>query len=125
MASKLTRREKDRYRILVGWGLPAVFSAAAWDVGRAELWGLPILIWLCYELFFAPVLCGVETSRKHPCKQRAYGRIRACNEPSHHVYKRDQLLLLFGFRVRERQITAPARKPRRNRLPQEDEQPEG
>ncbi|MFI0411769.1 hypothetical protein [Actinomadura sp. 3N508] len=69
----------------------------------------------------------METTRGHPCKNRAYGRLMACkNEPSHDVYKRDAFLRLLGFQRGGRPITAPAshaRTPRASTEPDDTASP--
>ncbi|MDB4872856.1 MAG: hypothetical protein JWP34_4882 [Massilia sp.] len=113
MARRQSRAEKERNKILGWWGIITLLCLIAWQTGRPELWGLPILAWAYYQLCAAPKLCGVETTRGHPCKFRAYGRLMACTrEPSHDVYKRDAFLRLLGFRREPRPITAPASYPR-------------
>lgn len=73
------------------------------------IWLLPLLVVAYYQLCAVPTLCGVETTRGHPCKNRAYGRLMACkDQPSHAIYKTDALLRLIGFRRNPRSITAPA-----------------
>ncbi|TDD35287.1 hypothetical protein E1287_14370 [Actinomadura sp. KC06] len=91
------------------WSFIILLGVFAWQSGRPEVGLLPILGWSYYQLFSAPKLCGVETTRGHPCKNRAYGRLMACkNEPSHDIYKRDAFLRLLGVHRGGRPITAPA-----------------
>jgi hypothetical protein len=118
--ARRTRAERDRARVLGWWAAIIVLGWYAWDSGRLGLWVLPFLAWAYYQLCAAPKLCGVETTKGHPCKNRAYGRLMACTEPSHYGYKRDALLRLLGVRRPPRQITAPATSgPRPGRAPVE------
>ncbi len=127
MGRRQTRAEKDRNRVISWWAAIALLGIFAWQSGRPETWLLPILAWSYYQLFSAPKLCGVETTRGHPCKNRAYGRLMACKrEPSHDVYKRDAFLRLLGFHRGARPISAPASYRRADRAPiDQSENPQG
>ncbi|MEU5882249.1 hypothetical protein [Spirillospora sp. NPDC047279] len=112
MARRPTRAERNRNKIIMWWGAAILLGVFAWNQGRVELWILPILVIAYYELCAVPTLCGVETSRGHPCKNQAYGRLIACkDQPSHAVYKNDALLRMLGFRRPPRQVSAPAPGP--------------
>lgn len=114
MARRQTQDQKRRNIILGWWSAVLLLGVWAWQAGLPQLWVLPILTLAYYELCAVPTLCGVETTRGHPCKNRAYGRLMACTrEPSHAVYKTDALLRILGIRRNPRTFSAPAPRPHR------------
>jgi hypothetical protein len=116
MVRQPPRSKKERNSIVGWWSAIVLLCLVAWQMGRLELWLLPLLVWSYYQLFAAPKLCGVETTKGHPCKNRAYGRLMACKHtPSHDTYKRDAFLQLLGFRRPARSIAAPAPYTRRSK----------
>lgn len=111
MAKQRTARKKERDARLYSWLAILALGAWAWQSGIVTLWVLPVLAFCYYQLCLVPTLCGVETTRRRPCKNRAYGRLMACRrEPSHWVYKRNALLDI-AIRRGPRTITAPAPRP--------------
>lgn len=109
MARRRTRAEKDRNIVVGGWSAAVLLGVLAWRLDYVGLWGLPILTLAFYQLCVVPTLCGVETTKGSPCKNRAYGRLLACKEqPSHKAYKTDALVRLLGVRRSHRSVSAPA-----------------
>ena len=109
MARRKSRPEKERNIRLTFFGMATLLGILSWRSGRIDTWVLPLLAIAYYQLCAVPTLCGVETTRGHPCKNRAYGRLMACkDQPSHGIYKTDALLRLIGFRRNPRSVTAPA-----------------
>ncbi|MBE1530231.1 hypothetical protein [Actinomadura algeriensis] len=91
------------------WAVIVLLLVWAWQAEEVQLWALPLLAWGYYELGAVPTLCGVETTRGHPCKNPARGRLMACTaQPSHAGYKTDALLRLVGVRRPPRPIAASA-----------------
>lgn len=99
MARRPTRYERRRNTLLAWWACIAILCVLAWRVGVAQLWLLPLIAWIPYELCYAPTTCGVQTTRGQPCKNPTSGRLYACKEqPAHAPLKRDALFRLLGLR---------------------------
>ncbi|MGI5203267.1 hypothetical protein ACQEU6_17030 [Spirillospora sp. CA-108201] len=85
--------------MLAGWAITGALCVLAWQVGELQLWVLPLLSWIAYEICYVPTTCGVKTGRNEPCRNAADGRLYACKEqPSHPPLKRDALYRLLGLR---------------------------
>jgi hypothetical protein len=97
--TRRTDREKRRDTLLAWWGAIATLLVLAWQIGELQLWVLPVLTWVLYELCYCPTTCGVETVRGHPCRKRTRGRLYACAaEPSHRGLKWEAIKGLMGIR---------------------------
>jgi len=65
----VSRVEKEREQRMIWWGAIAMSCVLGWQT-YPGFFVIAILLWGYYELCQTPVLCGVETIRGHPCKNR-------------------------------------------------------
>jgi hypothetical protein len=95
------------------WAAIALLALVPWQVGKTQLWLLPILVWGYYELCACPTVCSVRTTRAGLCRNPASGRLYACREqPAHARLKNDAFLRLLGMRRSHPLLASPARWPR-------------
>jgi hypothetical protein len=110
MAARKTQYEIRRNTAMGWYAAVIALGVLAWKSGAMQLWILPILAWVLYELCYCPTTCGVQTVRGHPCRKAASGRLYACKaEPSHPALKREALRRLLGLQHGAASVPPPAR----------------
>jgi hypothetical protein len=98
-------RQRTKYG---SWAVTAVLAVIAWRAGHLQLWLLPLLFWVYYELCLCPTTCSIQTTSGGLCRNAASGRLYACTaQPSHSRWKNDAFIRMLGIR-RDSPAPAPA-----------------
>lgn len=84
MARRVPEYKKRLYIALSFWILFFVLCKIAWDSGRFNDWGPPLMAFGLYELWVVPTRCRARTTRKGSCKHPCYGLLKGCRHQASH-----------------------------------------
>ncbi|MFD0687781.1 hypothetical protein [Actinomadura fibrosa] len=104
------RRTRDQTRN-AWWAGMAVLTAIALFAQIWQLWIIPVLAWIVYELCYCPTNCGVQTNHGEPCRNHANGRLYACSLTVHRRMKNRALLELLPIKSARYRGTADSETP--------------
>jgi hypothetical protein len=95
------RKTRDQSRN-AWWAGIALLAAVVGFSQIWQLWIIPLLTWIVYELCYCPTNCGVQTNRGEPCRNHATGRLYACSLTVHRTMKNRALLDLLPIMAERR-----------------------